>query len=1151
MAPKKTVPSPPAIYSPTTPIDPDHEAKLKAEARAYALSGSNGSSSSGGKRKTPPSGASSRLSLYPASKNNSQDHNSKPTSLSIYRPEKQYKPSPDGATMTNVPTATSTPANQIFDEDDDDYVRFVKSLGLDDSFFVALENDDEDFHLSDIEEDDDDDDTQLDEEDGSTDAGETKSKTFESTPSLSSPLSSTPAALPDLSDMYKDLEEELGSLLEEDMEAAVQSLMTSKKPTACSPSSAKTTPGSPKTPKTPGGKKQQAKAAAAAAVNGKDSPATPLRDAARQGTTAPASYQQSQQLRRLLTRHYQLLVQQSVLAVRAAHTQKLHKEKSDFLSGETADDLAEILDGAVGMLQDLDQNRKDAIRNSIQLSETNGGNPAAPGRRSLFTESSTPSPQSNTNNNRRLTRAAFSKTLQQGGSGSKRTAFDIPGLVKLNETFSTLDKSVEGGVKGSSNILELGQLEEACKMVLRQAGSHIDDSFVPGARDLSENFCYGKEFFGEDFQPPCTEEQQMFLRKNRNLFTSGEDNLVLRGVNLYGEKQWILIADRYLPDRSINIISQRYSKLCVMLYKAGGIDIDSKGNLKEPPKLESVDDIDNEKVKELNLTKVTPPAILNVHRWSLEEDLSLLKAVPIMGHMWAELGARLLPHRDRGHLRKRYQVLERRVKATVVRSAKGDGNTLKPTKAQVPRKANTPAVPAKPTLVKAASKTTGARSAAKKPAASKSRASSTKTPKVPSKVAPASKVPPMSIEKAAASLDFLRQPRHVPGGAAVNASAQASIKATAKMPVTAPSKLAAKPPVSVPVHHPGKVIPVGKLNPPARKPAPAKRSTPKLPVAKSLTPLKFRMDSHASNDISRIAVEKLVDGTNEEWSQMSRIKKMLDNDDESQAVDAIGNLANIKSPVPSTLSKLPHLELDSNSMSGLSILHDEASRQATDPIDDLKSFSDPGMSIMSRVLEGASKSSDPEKKRSGTKKDAYNEADNMSSPLKRRKVGAMPATPLPSTPKRPPNFFSTDHGTPMLSPTFKSTPMRRDITLTPHLPFSPAPSGMMRFGMDESVGQSMFCDFHISEESKKELEDAPPAQHDPTPPPLTPSKNSLMIGGNLEDLEDVASALAHLSNSPSPFPKKRPDDKKGERKSLFARVVGGDRGKDPTKKLQF
>jgi hypothetical protein len=81
-----------------------------------------------------------------------------------------------------------------------------------------------------------------------------------------------------------------------------------------------------------------------------------------------------------------------------------------------------------------------------------------------------------------------------------------------------------------------------------------------------------------------------------------------------------------------------------------------------------VDKLDEAALKALK--KVDPPAILNVHRWSIEEDLCLLRAVPVLGHMWAELSTRLVPHRDRGHLRKRYQVLERRVKATVTRANK-------------------------------------------------------------------------------------------------------------------------------------------------------------------------------------------------------------------------------------------------------------------------------------------------------------------------------------------------------------------------------------------------------------------------------------------------------------------------------------------------
>lgn len=133
-------------------------------------------------------------------------------------------------------------------------------------------------------------------------------------------------------------------------------------------------------------------------------------------------------------------------------------------------------------------------------------------------------------------------------------------------------------------------------------------------------------------------------------------------VNRYGEKQWILISDRFMPERSINIISQRHGTLCYMLYKSRGIEIDEFGELAEPPKHDSVDDVDAEALK--TLEKVPPPAILNVHRWSMDEDLILLRAVPLFGPMWAEIRVRLLPHRDRGHIRKRYQVLERRIKAT-------------------------------------------------------------------------------------------------------------------------------------------------------------------------------------------------------------------------------------------------------------------------------------------------------------------------------------------------------------------------------------------------------------------------------------------------------------------------------------------------------
>lgn len=186
------------------------------------------------------------------------------------------------------------------------------------------------------------------------------------------------------------------------------------------------------------------------------------------------------------------------------------------------------------------------------------------------------------------------------------------------------------------NILQAATHTQACRDVLQEAGAQINESMLPAGRDIAKNFTSLEECLNNDDTTTAvttTPEQELALRKDFNLFTAAEDNLILRGVNLYGEKQWLLIADRYLPDRSVHSISHRYNQLCVMIYQANGVPMDAKGNLPTPPKLESVDDIDEGRFKQYNLQQVTPPDILNVHRWSLEEDLALLKAVPIMGNM--------------------------------------------------------------------------------------------------------------------------------------------------------------------------------------------------------------------------------------------------------------------------------------------------------------------------------------------------------------------------------------------------------------------------------------------------------------------------------------------------------------------------------------
>jgi hypothetical protein len=288
---------------------------------------------------------------------------------------------------------------------------------------------------------------------------------------------------------------------------------------------------------------------------------------------------QEEQLRTLLQKHHQLLLQQAVLAVRAANAQRRnrygggggsigigaptgvhHPLASSLLPNDTVDDgtgygnrttspttashnntttttrpplspyaefvhcnesgddIAEILDSSVGMLLDLDENRKDAIRYQIQCESswtfrnTSGkhnnhdplhsdsllsstGSLSSP-QRSLYAEffherppstsstmrmmvtqsantgsssssrsSSTKSGGSTNRMDRRLTRAQFSKKLlEQSLSYEKvKTVFNIRGLHNLMSTFNLLDRCVEGVQKGDNRILEI---ETVCTIVI-------------------------------------------------------------------------------------------------------------------------------------------------------------------------------------------------------------------------------------------------------------------------------------------------------------------------------------------------------------------------------------------------------------------------------------------------------------------------------------------------------------------------------------------------------------------------------------------------------------------------------------------------------------------------------------------------------------
>ncbi len=115
----------------------------------------------------------------------------------------------------------------------------------------------------------------------------------------------------------------------------------------------------------------------------------------------------------------------------------------------------------------------------------------------------------------------------------------------------------------------------------------------------------------------------------------------------------------------------------MLIYKGQGISINDKGELQAPPSnLRTVEDLDEELISK-TLKPVQRPIEFGLYRWSMEEDIMLLKAVPLMGRMYAEIGKRFIPHRDRGALRKRYQVLERRVKGALKRDKKSTNDIVR------------------------------------------------------------------------------------------------------------------------------------------------------------------------------------------------------------------------------------------------------------------------------------------------------------------------------------------------------------------------------------------------------------------------------------------------------------------------------------------
>ena len=310
-----------------------------------------------------------------------------------------------------------------------------------------------------------------------------------------------------------------------------------------------------------------------------------------------------------------------------------------------------------------------------------------------------------------------------------------------------------------------------------------------------------------------------------------------------------------------------------------------------------------------------------------------------------------------------------------------------------------------------------------------------------------------------------------------------------------------------------------------------KSPPPRLPLKK--TPLKTNTpkpyESHLNTDQNtRVALDKMLN----EDSQMRDIGKYLNDSDSLDAAELMSQLSK-----PGMDHSKLGLSLNGDSVSGLSMLKDDNTKQTT-------SSKLPSMKLMESVLERSSGSS--EENAMGATKTPTKSA-TMTAPL-----NASHGFESPAKKSNPAKAFQLD--TPMMTPkgkrtgfyTHDGTPIGLDPTFRPDQSLlSPNHAGtVLDYNMDnDNSNQFVYVDLNVEDNSRQEQI----PKEDPTPPPLTPSKNSAMFGGEgtataaSDHLEAAASIFALLQSPSKVETSNTPEEKKkatGQPKTLFSAAVG-------------
>lgn len=157
-------------------------------------------------------------------------------------------------------------------------------------------------------------------------------------------------------------------------------------------------------------------------------------------------------------------------------------------------------------------------------------------------------------------------------------------------------------------------------MALLQSNIIFDRKLIPGETALRNLFSdpevdLGHELYSEAFH-------NFILSVPVTALTQSEDNLILRGRNIFGEKSWDVVAARFFPDASIKTIARRHEALSyrIMCNKnaiASNFDLEQAHAI--GPGLSN------------NHHYLQPfvrrPDNFNPQRWTLEEDLILMMAI--------------------------------------------------------------------------------------------------------------------------------------------------------------------------------------------------------------------------------------------------------------------------------------------------------------------------------------------------------------------------------------------------------------------------------------------------------------------------------------------------------------------------------------------